>query len=105
MKRPTPAKIKLSAKDIANSVVTWRKLLGLTAQQLADKANVSRGTIARLEKGDPSVSFETVLGVSTALGITDRVIDAFDPYETDFGRIRSDQNLPQRVRGKNASQS
>lgn len=82
----------------ANSISTWRKLLGMTAQQLADKANVSRGTISRLEKGDPSVSFETILGVSSALGITERLIDAFDPYETDFGRIRSDQKLPQRVR-------
>lgn len=98
MKRPTPARTKIAAQDIANSISTWRKLLGMTAQQLADKANVSRGTISRLEKGDPSVSFETVLGVSSALGITERLIDAFDPYETDFGRIRSEQKLPQRVR-------
>ena len=98
MKRPTPMKTKLAAKRVGESVSTWRKLRGLTAQQLADKANVSRGTITRLEGGDPSVSFETVLNVAFMLGISDRVIDAFDPYETDYGRLRADESLPQRVR-------
>lgn len=98
MKRPTPMKTQLAAKRVGESVSTWRKLRGLTAQQLADKANVSRGTITRLEGGDPSVSFETVLNVAFMLGISDRVIDAFDPYETDYGRLRADESLPQRVR-------
>lgn len=98
MKRPTPMKTQLAAKRVGESVSTWRKLRRLTAQQLADKANVSRGTITRLEGGDPSVSFETVLNVAFMLGISDRVIDAFDPYETDYGRLRADESLPQRVR-------
>ncbi|WP_302962097.1 helix-turn-helix domain-containing protein [uncultured Adlercreutzia sp.] len=98
MKRPTPMKTKLAAKRVGEGVCTWRKLRGLTVQQLAEKANVSRGTISRLENGDPSVSFETVLNVATMVGIMDRVVDAFDPYETDYGRLRADQELPQRVR-------
>lgn len=98
MKRPTPTKTRLAAKDIGESVTTWRKLRGLTMQQLADKANASRATISRLENGGPSVSFETVLNVATMLGIMDRVIDAFDPFETDYGRLRAEEELPQRVR-------
>ena len=98
MKRPTPMKTRLAAKDIGESVTTWRKLRGLTMQQLADKANASRATISRLEKGDSSVSFETVLNVATMLGIMNRVIDAFDPFETDYGRLRAEEELPQRVR-------
>lgn len=98
MKRPTPMKTTLAAKAVGESVNTWRKLRGLTVQQLAEKANASRSTITRLEHGDPSVSFETVLNVATMLGIRERVIDAFDPYETDFGRLRADQELPQRIR-------
>lgn len=93
MKRPTPTKTRLAAKDIGESVTTWRKLRGLTMQQLADKANASRATISRLENGDPSVSFETVLNVATMLGIMDRVIDAFDPFETDYGRLRAEEEL------------
>lgn len=67
-------------------------------EQLAFKANVSRNTISRLEKGDPSVSFETVLNVANMLEILDQVIDAFDPYENDYGRMFADNELPKRVR-------
>lgn len=98
MKRPTSARVKLAAKSIGESINTWRKLRGLTVQQLADKANTSRSTVTRLEHGDPSVSFETVLEVCNQLGVLDRVKDAVDPYETDYGRLRADESLPQRVR-------
>lgn len=98
MKRPTPMRTKLAAQEIGQSIASWRKLYGLTAQQLAEKANASRDTISRLENGDPSVSLATFLNICNALGVTDTVTAAVDPYETDFGRMRADQTLPQRVR-------
>ncbi|HIW75948.1 MULTISPECIES: helix-turn-helix domain-containing protein [Gordonibacter] len=98
MKRPVPAQSRLAAKRIGENIATWRKLVGMTAEELAAKAAVSRGTISRLESGDPTVSFATILNVCRSLDILDRVVDATDPYETDLGRARSDQKLPQRVR-------
>ena len=98
MKRPTPVAVKLAARSIGESVATWRKLYGITSQELADRASVSRTTLSRLENGDPSVSFETFLRVCRGLGVLDGIPEAVDPYETDLGRIRADQALPQRVR-------
>lgn len=98
MKRPSSPTVKLAAKQIGENLATWRKLYNLTSQQLADKATVSRATISRLENGDPKVSFETFLSVCRALSSLDAVVEATDPYETDYGRIRADQALPQRVR-------
>lgn len=83
---------------VGESVATWRKLQRLTAAQLADRAGVSRSTLSRLEGGDSAVSFETVLRVMRALGILESLIDAFDPYQSDVGRMRADEVLPQRVR-------
>lgn len=100
MKRPTSPKTKLAAKQIGENIATWRKLYGLTSQDLADKAAVSRATISRLENGDPTVSFETFLNACRALSTLDAVVEATDPYETDLGRIRADQTLPQRVRSR-----
>jgi len=100
MKRPTSIKTKLAARQIGENIATWRKLYGLTSQDLADKAAVSRATISRLENGDPTVSFETFLNACRALSTLDAVVEATDPYETDLGRIRADQTLPQRVRSK-----
>lgn len=68
------------------------------AQELADRVSVSRATLSRLENGDPSVSFETFLRVCQGVGMLDKIPEAVDPYETDLGRIRADQALPQRVR-------
>lgn len=100
MKRPTTIKTKLAARQIGENIATWRKLYGFTSQDLADKAAVSRATISRLENGDPTVSFETFLNACRALSTLDAVVEATDPYETDLGRIRADQTLPQRVRSK-----
>lgn len=97
-KRPLPVKVKLAAKQIGENLSTWRRLLGLTSREAADKAGVSRDTISRLENGDPTVSSATLLGVLRAYSLLDRVVDAVDPFQSDLGRARADQQLPQRVR-------
>lgn len=99
MKRPVPVATKLAAKSIGENIATWRKLYNLTAEELADKAGVSRSTISRLENGDPSVNLATFLNVCRCFDSLDAVVQATDPYETDLGRARADQALPKRVRG------
>ncbi len=60
-------------------------------------------TLRRLEDGDGGVSFENVLRILRVLGVLDNLAKALDPYESDVGRLRSDEQLPQRVRPKNLS--
>ena len=96
--RPTPPPIRRALRQSAESLSTWRKLRGLTQAQLADRAGVSRYTIARLEQADGGVSIENLLRVLRALGLMDALPRALDPYESDVGRLRADEQLPQRVR-------
>jgi len=96
--RPTSRRVIAAARDIGEQLVVWRKMLGLTTAQVADRAGIARGTLARIEHGDPGVSLAGFLSVVQALGQLDRVVDAVDPYETDLGRARADQVLPKRVR-------
>jgi len=96
--RPTSARTTRAAGQIGEYLRAWRKLQGLTAEQVAQRANISRPTLRRLETGEAGVSLETVLNVSRALGQLDRVVAAFDPYETELGRANADKQLPQRVR-------
>lgn len=93
-----PLRTKQAGTDIGQNLGAWRKLLGLTAQQVAERAGTTRQTVARLERGDLSVGMDIFLNVSRALGVVDAVVTATDPYETAFGRARADQVLPQRVR-------
>lgn len=96
--RPTPAQVTRAAHDLGSHVRSWRKLLGLTIQDVADRAALNPKTVSRLERGDPAVGLEAFLGVARALGRLDSLVVALDPYETDFGRARADQALPERVR-------
>ncbi len=84
--------------EVAGGIAGWRKLRGLTQAQLADRAGVDRKTVLRLEKGDGGVSTANLLRVLRALGILDTLPRALDPYESDLGRLRSDEQLPRRVR-------
>lgn len=96
--RPTPYGTRAAGKTIGQQLATWRKLLGLPAQVVAERAAISRSTLSRLENGDVHVGLDTFLNVAAALGIRDAIVSATDPYETDLGRARADQVLPKRVR-------
>ena len=96
--RPTPPAIKRATRGLAEDIAAWRKLRGLTQAQLADRAGIGRATLARFEQGEGGISLESLLRVLRALGILENLTRALDPYESDVGRLRSEEGLPQRVR-------
>jgi len=100
---PPPPPVRRALREVAGDLTAWRKLRGLTQAQLADRSGVHRDTISRLERGDGGVSFENVLRVLRGLGLLDSLTRALDPYESDVGRLRADEQLPQRVRPKRLS--
>lgn len=95
--KPTPVRVLRAAEQLGDHIQTWRKLQGLTAQQLAERANITRDTLRRAETGKP-VGSDALLNIIRCLGQLDRLIDAVDPYETDLGRARLGAALPKRVR-------
>jgi transcriptional regulator with XRE-family HTH domain len=95
---PTPVAVRRAAHDIGTHLAAWRRLRGLTAAEVAERAGITRLTLRRLEAGTGGTSLENTLRVARALGIMDEVVAALDPYESDVGRLRSDERLPQRVR-------
>jgi transcriptional regulator with XRE-family HTH domain len=96
--RPPQARLIRAGRQTGEHLATWRKLLGLTMTQVAERAAISRPTLAKIEAGDLGVSFGSYLNVMRALGQLDAVVTALDPYESDLGRARSESQLPQRVR-------
>jgi len=102
--RSTPPPVGRALRQVAADVVVWRKLRGLTQVQLADRAGVSPNTLRRLEGADGGITLENVLRILRGLGVLDNLPRALDPYETDVGRLRADEQLPQRVRPKNLAQ-
>lgn len=97
MRTPTPLPVRRALGTIGTQLAIWRRLRGLTAEQVADRAGVSRGTVVALETGR-GASLENALRVARALGVLDLLAKAADPYETDLGRARAEEELPRRVR-------
>jgi transcriptional regulator with XRE-family HTH domain len=99
-----PGPVRRALRSLGEEVVTWRKLRGLTQTQLADRSGVSRNTLNRLERGDGGISTANLLRILRGLGILDNLSQALDPYESDIGRLRSDEQLPERVRPRKLSE-
>lgn len=98
MAQALPAKVVRAAADIGEDFAAWRKILGLTAEQVSDRAGITRATLRRLEAGDPAVGLGVVLRVARALGVLDKLADALDPFDTDLGRARAGLISRKRVR-------
>ena len=96
VKTPTPLPNARALGTVGQHLATWRRLRQLTAEQVADRAGVARSTVVALEGGQGTL--ENTLRVARALGVLDLLVRALDPYETDLGRARADEELPQRVR-------
>ncbi len=97
-KRRVPAPVRRAQRGLGESIATWRKLRGLTQAQLAERADVSRGVVRRIEAADGGVSVENLIRLLRALGIQELLTEALDPLASDVGRLRSEQELPRRVR-------
>ncbi|MFF1633490.1 helix-turn-helix domain-containing protein [Leifsonia sp. NPDC058248] len=66
--RKPPARARL-LRELGANIKHWRKLEGLSAAQLADRAHVTRDILRALENGTGSPRLDSVLAVLTSLGI------------------------------------
>jgi hypothetical protein len=65
---------------------------------VAERALVSRNTLARVERGDPGVSMGIYATVLFVLGMADHVGELADSGRDPLGRALEDERLPRRVR-------
>jgi len=71
---------------------------------MAERALISRVTLAKVEKGDPGVSLGIYGKVLFVLGMTERLSDLADPRDDTIGRALQDELLPQRIRSPRVRQ-
>ncbi len=96
--RPLSSRASRTARQLGEYLTTFRRLQGLTAEQVADRAGITRTTLRKLEHGDATVGLDVFLEVCRVLGVLDFVLDGMNPYETALGQSLAEQNLPKRVR-------
>ena len=91
-------RINRQLTEFGEHVRGWRMVLGLTAQQVSERAGITRDTLRKIESGNPNVSFNSVTQVLRALGILDQLVDAADPLASDIGRLRAGRLTRKRAR-------
>ncbi|MBG6121713.1 helix-turn-helix domain-containing protein [Corynebacterium aquatimens] len=95
--RYTSTAVRRGMRTIGGNIRNQRKLLGLTVKMVAERSGISVTTLSKLENGQ-GAGLDATLAVLNVLGMLDRVVTATDPYETDVGRLRAAEKLPERVR-------
>lgn len=95
--RPPHPQADRARRQLAEHVGAWRRILGLTQEQAAQRAGISRSAYVRVESGEPGVTLDAVMRVLAVLRVVDGVVAAADPFTTDLGRARADHALRRRV--------
>ena len=64
------------AERIGKRIAALRKLEGISQQELADRAGLTRQHIGRIEKGElVSVAYVTIQQIAEAMGMTVDIVD------------------------------
>ena len=85
-------------RKLGQDINDARRRRRITAQLMAERAGLSRSTIGKIEKGDPTTSMGSYGAVLFVLGMEKRLSDLIDSMHDLVGRRLEDENLPQRVR-------
>lgn len=93
---PIPAMKAL--RKLGGDINDARRRRRISIALMAERAGLSRGTIGKIEKGDPTTSIGGYTAVLFVLGMLDRLSDLADAAHDFVGRRLEDENLPKRIR-------
>jgi hypothetical protein len=65
---------------------------------VAQRAAISRTTLVKIERGDPSVAMGFYATVLFVMGMVERLADIADPKNDPVGLQLEEEHLPQRIR-------
>lgn len=85
-------------RKLGTDIKDARRRRRITMTLLAERANVSRTTLAKIEKGDRTTSLGAFTAVLFVLGMLDRLADLADARHDISGQQLLEEHLPQRVR-------
>jgi transcriptional regulator with XRE-family HTH domain len=93
-----PVAVSRALRKLGQDISAGRRRRRLTMALVAERALISRTTLARVERGDAGVSIGIYATVLFVLGMADRIGDLADPRADTLGLGLEEERLPQRVR-------
>lgn len=92
-------------RKLGADIAVARRLRRISTQDFAERMGVSRGTLRRLEQGDPGVSLNTLAMALVALGTPERLADLMDQASDDIGLMTARERLPERIASHSPARS
>jgi transcriptional regulator with XRE-family HTH domain len=93
-----PLPVRRALRKLGADIAAARKRRRITMALMAERAMTSRQTVARIERGDASVSLGIYASVLFVLGMIDRLRDLADASADPFVLDLDEERLPKRVR-------
>ncbi|MDF3054808.1 MAG: family transcriptional regulator [Gammaproteobacteria bacterium] len=93
-----PIPVIKALRKLGKNINHARRRRRITIQLMAERAGLSKATISKIEKGDPTTSIGGYSAVLFVLGMTDRLSDLMDATHDLIGIQLEEEKLPQRVR-------
>lgn len=95
-----PIPVVKSLYKLGQDISEARRRRRIATELMAQRAGISRSTLAKIEKGDPTTSIGNYAAVLFVLGMTGRISDLVDSNHDLIGRQIDEENLPKKIRPK-----
>jgi hypothetical protein len=92
-----PLPVKRSLKKLGQDIADARRRRRIPTTLMAQRAMISRATLARVEKGAPQVSLGIYATVLFILGLDKRLGDLADVRADEIGLALEEERLPKRI--------
>lgn len=97
---PLPAGHAL--RKLGRDLAVARRKRGISTADMATRLFVSRDTLWRMERGDPSVSAGTLATAVFVLGLHERLANLAAPSSDELALSLDEQRLPKHIRRSRA---
>ena len=92
LKAVSPAMSRLLDR-LGENVKRARMRRGMKQAELAERVSISRPTLRKLERGDPTVSLAVLVQVLDVLGLADQLSRIADPDEDALGKALEETRM------------
>jgi len=93
-----PLPVRRALRKLGADIRDARLRRRIPTATMAERAQISRMTLNKVEKGDPGVALGTYATVLFVLGLTGRLADLADPGQDVIGLELESDALPKRIR-------
>jgi transcriptional regulator with XRE-family HTH domain len=93
---PLPAAHAL--RKLGRDLALARRKRGISTSDMATRLFVSRDTLWRLERGDPTVALGTLVTATFVLKLHDRLANLASPATDELALSLDERRLPRRIR-------